>query len=121
MMTEQTMHSSVFVTHARTLDELRQEFLSDIHRRLARLDSEAKYEKRVAKAAAIGRDRETAERLVVPRADMPEAVDDALLVQNAIGDDQLVDKFGIGRKLRQGVNSLRFQKNRMQLAIPAHA
>jgi hypothetical protein len=44
---------------------------------------------------------------------MTEAVDDALLVQNAIGDNQRVDKFGIGRKLRQGVNLLGLQKNRM--------
>ncbi len=49
----------------------------------------------------IAREQEAAERLVVPRADMTEAVDDALPVQNAIGDDQLVDKLGIGHKLRQ--------------------
>jgi hypothetical protein len=36
-----------------------------------------------------------------------------LPVQNAIGDDQLVDKFGIGDKLRQGVIPLWVQKNRM--------
>ncbi len=69
----------------------------------------------------IAREQEAAERLVVPRADMTEAVDDALPVQNAIGDDQLVDKLGIGHKLRQGFNLLRFQKNRMRHAIRARA
>src|ERR1700687_3291895 len=54
----------------------------------------------------VAREQEEAERLVVPHTDMTKAVDDALLVQNAISDNQLVDKFGIGRKLRQGVNLL---------------
>ena len=61
----------------------------------------------------VAREQEVPGRLVVPRTDVTKGVDDALLVQNAIGDDQLVDKFGIGHKLRQGVNLLRFQKNRM--------
>lgn len=44
-----------FSTHARSLDELRSEFLSDIHRRLASLDLEARHEKQATKATAIAR------------------------------------------------------------------
>ena len=60
-------------------------------------------------------------RLVVPRADVTEAVDDALPVQYAIGDDQLVDKSGIGRRLSHGVNHVSFPTNPMQRAIQARA
>jgi hypothetical protein len=47
--------SALFITHARTLDELRAEFCSDLRRRLDSLDAEAKFEKRVRQLAAIGR------------------------------------------------------------------
>lgn len=49
------MPPSIFITHARTLDELRAEFCSDLRRRLDSLDVEAKFEKRVRQSAAIGR------------------------------------------------------------------
>jgi hypothetical protein len=49
------MPDALFVTHARTLDELRAEVCSDLRRRLAALDLESKVEKRVGKLAAIGR------------------------------------------------------------------
>lgn len=53
-----------YSTHARTLDELRAEFLSDIHRRLAGLDLEAKHERQATKAAAIARGKLELESLL---------------------------------------------------------
>lgn len=52
---------ATFVTHARTLEELRAEFVSDLERRMAALDSEQKFEKRVGRAKEISRARQTLE------------------------------------------------------------
>ena len=47
--------TATFVTHARTLTELRDEFVSDLHRRLAVLDVLTRHEKIATKAAALAR------------------------------------------------------------------
>ena len=43
-----------YISNARTLEELRQEFLSDIQRRLSTLDIQTRNEKSASKKAAIG-------------------------------------------------------------------
>ena len=53
-----------FITHARTLTELRDEFLSDIHRRLLSLDTESRYEKRIGRLQAIARAKMELESLL---------------------------------------------------------
>ncbi len=60
-MTERIAPLALYVNHARTLEELRAEFLSDLRRRLAALDFEAKFEKRVAQSRAIGRAKQELE------------------------------------------------------------
>lgn len=49
------MSAALYITHARTVEELRSEFLSSIHQKLHALDTEAKYETRVGRAKEIAR------------------------------------------------------------------
>lgn len=44
---------TVYMTHARTLSELRDEFISDLHRRLRSLDAEESREERIWAKRAI--------------------------------------------------------------------
>ncbi len=44
----------------------------------------------------VARQQEMARRAIVPRADVPETVDHALPIQDAIGKDDLVDERGRG-------------------------
>lgn len=53
-----------FITHARTLDELRSEFLSDIHRRLRGLDAQVAFTKNATEAGKIGRAKQELEALL---------------------------------------------------------
>ena len=45
----------------------------------------------------VAREQEAIGRLVVPDADMAEGVDHALVKQDAVGDDQIVEQFAVGR------------------------
>ena len=46
----------------------------------------------------VAREQEVPRRGVVTHARMPESVDDPLAVQDAVGDDELVDKARIGSR-----------------------
>ncbi len=52
-----------FITHAIT-GELRDEFLSDIHRRLASLDTQASFTKQATEAGKIGRAKQELEAVL---------------------------------------------------------
>lgn len=54
---------SPFISNARTLDELKREFVSDIQRRLHHIDFEMKEEKRASRSTALAAARRELEML----------------------------------------------------------